>query len=180
MSPAALRSSRSSRSVCGPRPTGRRRFAAAMSVLAVAGVFAVAPQQASQAQEKKAAVTLKIASSALGPIIVDDKGLSIYMFTPDRPNVSVCEGQCLVAWPPIMLPKGSTLADVAIGPEMRRSLLGVAMREDGSRQVTYNGWALYYWFRDTKPGDVLGQWVNNIWFVLTAEGAPITTRVPRP
>lgn len=161
--------------------TVRRRILIAVTALVMASMPLVSAQVArAQTTEAKPLVTLKIAKTSLGDIIVDGKGLSIYMFKPDRYNVSVCEGQCLVAWPPIMLPKGSTLADVSLSEGMRRSKLGVAMREDGSRQVTYNGWALYYWFRDGKAGDVLGQWVNDVWFVMSEDGTPNTGRAPRP
>ncbi len=158
--------------------------ALALTTLSMPIIFGSAPSGAQTAPApapaataaKKPSISIGIASSRLGNIMVDDKGLSLYMFTPDARNVSVCEGQCLVAWPPIMLGKDDTLADVELKGDLRRSLLGVAMRENGSRQVTYNGWPLYYWFRDAKAGDVLGQWVQNVWFVLSPDGAPISTR----
>ncbi len=156
--------------------TRRIRAAAAAFTLLGATILFTAPARA--ADPPKATITLKVASSKLGNILVDDKGMTLYMFTPDRKNVSVCEGQCLVAWPPLMLAKGGSLADVAVTGDMRRSLLGVALREDGSRQVTYNGWALYYWFRDAKAGDTNGQWVGNVWFVMSAEGVPNTNHAP--
>jgi predicted lipoprotein with Yx(FWY)xxD motif len=155
--------------------------ALALTTLSVPIMFGVAPSGAqtapAPAAAKKPSITIGVASSKLGNILVDEKGLSLYMFTPDARNVSNCEGACLTAWPPIMLGKEDTLADVALTGGLRRSLLGVAMRENGSRHVTYNGYPLYYWFRDAKAGDVLGQWVGNVWFVLSADGDPISTRV---
>jgi predicted lipoprotein with Yx(FWY)xxD motif len=156
--------------------------ALALTTLSVPMMFGVAPsgaqtKPAAPATAKKPSITIGVASSKLGNILVDDKGLSLYMFTPDARNVSNCEAACLTAWPPIMLGKDDTLADVELAGGLRRSLLGVAMRENGSRHLTYNGWPLYYWFRDAKAGDVLGQWVGNVWFVLSPDGAPINTRV---
>jgi predicted lipoprotein with Yx(FWY)xxD motif len=154
--------------------------ALALTTLSMPMMFGATPsgaQTKAAAPAKKPSITLGVASSKLGNIMVDDKGLSLYMFTPDARNVSVCEAACLTAWPPIMLGKDDTLADVELTGGLRRSLLGVAMRENGSRHVTYNGWPLYYWFRDAKAGDVLGQWVGNVWFVLSPDGAPISTRV---
>jgi predicted lipoprotein with Yx(FWY)xxD motif len=157
----------------------RIRFVAVAAGLAALASAAVSVQAQAADEPAKATITIKVASSKLGPIMVDEKGLSLYMFTPDAPNVSVCEGQCLVAWPPIMLKTGETLANVKLeGGNLRRSKLGVAMRFDGSRQVTYNGWPLYYWFRDKVPGDVSGQWVGNVWFVMNGEGDPQGTRLP--
>jgi plastocyanin len=53
------------------------------------------------------------------------------------------------------------------------ALLGTTARKDGSTQVTYNGWPLYYWVKDQKPGDVTGQNVNGVWFVVSAKGDKI-------
>jgi predicted lipoprotein with Yx(FWY)xxD motif len=160
-----------------------RSFRIRMVSVAAALAAIVSPvtvqAQTTQTSDAKAALVIKVSSSKLGPIMTDEKGMSLYMFTPDAPNVSVCEGNCLTAWPPIMLKANETLADVKLeGGNLRRSKLGVAMRFDGSRQVTYNGWPLYYWIRDKVPGDVSGQWVGNVWFVLDGEGTPQVTRVP--
>jgi predicted lipoprotein with Yx(FWY)xxD motif len=159
-------------------------IALAVSAASIAAMSMTGTASAQTTPSTTAAATktikLGIGDSTLGRIMVDGTGMSLYMFAPDRYNVSVCEGQCLTAWPPIKLAANQTLADVELSGGLRRSKLGVAMREDGSRHVTYNGWALYYWFRDVKPGDVLGQWVNNVWWVLNEEGVPNTGRVPAP
>jgi predicted lipoprotein with Yx(FWY)xxD motif len=156
----------------------RARVAAVAVAIAAVPVALSAPSFAQTTTTAKAGpIVIKMASSKLGNIMVDEKGLSLYMFVPDARNVSNCEGQCLVAWPPIMLGAGQTLDDVKLdGDTFRRSLLGVALRADGSRHVTYNGWPLYYWFRDRAAGDVLGQWVGNVWFVMNQHGEPVTLR----
>jgi predicted lipoprotein with Yx(FWY)xxD motif len=127
---------------------------------------------------KSGEVKLKISDTNLGPVITDGDGLTLYMFTRDTYKQVNCEGQCLVAWPPVLLKPGQTQADVVTEAPLRRSLLGYAVWPDGTRQVTYNGWPLYYWFRDAKAGDTLGQWVGSVWFVMTADGAPQSTRAP--
>jgi predicted lipoprotein with Yx(FWY)xxD motif len=154
----------------------RRPLAAALLVAAALSPFALG-SPAPAADAKKPAYTVGVRDSKLGSILTDDAGMTLYMFTPDRRNVSNCEGPCLTAWPPFMLKTGESLDDVAIPSNLRRSLLGVAMRFDGSRQVTYNGWPLYYWARDKVAGDVTGQWVGGVWFVLNADGVPNTVRL---
>jgi len=132
---------------------------------------AYAPSSSAPAGADAATLALKMADTSLGSIVVDGKGMTLYMFAPDTRNVSNCEGPCLAAWPPVLLPKGGTLADVKLEASgLRRLLLGQAMRADGTAQVTYNGWPLYYWVKDTKPGDVTGQNVNAVWFVLDRDG----------
>jgi hypothetical protein len=47
------------------------------------------------------------------------------------------------------------------------------MRSDGSSQVTYGGWPLYYYSGDAAPGDVNGQGVNGVWYVVSPDGDEI-------
>jgi predicted lipoprotein with Yx(FWY)xxD motif len=45
--------------------------------------------------------------------------------------------------------------------------LGEITRADnGAKQVTYNGWPLYYWINDKAVGDTTGQSVGGVWFVV--------------
>jgi len=112
------------------------------------------------------ALALMMADSSLGSILVDGNGMTLYLFTNDSPNTSACTGQCLVNWPPL-------LGEPAAGTGVDDSKLGSFQREDGSTQASYNGWPLYYWKDDTKPGDVLGQNVNEVWFVIDRDGEPV-------
>lgn len=157
-----------------PSRLTRRLVSLAVAVVALGAVTSPTMAQT----ETKPSITLTVKDSKLGPIIVDDKGMSLYMYTPDAYNVSVCEGGCLAAWPPVMLKAGETLDNVKLEGGLRRSQLGVAMRFDGSRHVTYAGWPLYYWIRDRAAGDVTGQWVGSVWFVLSPAGHPMSNRVP--
>ena len=148
----------------------------AVAVLSSVAALVVSTPNSAIAAETKPVYTLEIRDSKLGSILTDDKGMTLYMFTPDAPNVSNCEGACLNVWPPMMLKAGESLGDIALDKNLRRSKLGIAMRFDGSRQVTYNGYPLYWWVRDRVAGDVTGQWVGNVWFVLNAAGVPNSLR----
>ena len=113
--------------------------------------------------------------SGLGNVLVDGKGFTLYLFLPDRHSShSACNGACAVAWPPLLLPKGTT-APLA-GHGLRPSLLGTTVRSGGEIQVTYNGWPLYLWANDASPGEATGQGLNNLgglWFVVSPKGSPI-------
>ena len=110
-----------------------------------------------------AAPTIQIRRDAtLGPLLTDAQGKTLYMFTTDKPGVSNCSGECASFWPPFTV-DSSTLPS---GPDAVAAGLGTTSRDDGSQQVTYNGVPLYYWIKDTKPGDTLGQGVNGVWFVV--------------
>jgi len=96
----------------------------------------------------------------LGDILVDPRGMTLYLYTKDEPSVSNCYDQCAAAWPPLL-----TSADPT-GPDAVAAGLGTTTRTDGTLQVTYNGVPLYYWAKDQKPGDTTGQNVGGVWFVI--------------
>jgi predicted lipoprotein with Yx(FWY)xxD motif len=114
-----------------------------------------------------AAVTVT-SDAALGTFLTDADGRTLYLFTADRPGVSTCEGGCLEAWPPL-LTDGEPVAQGAIDA----ALLGTLTRADGSVQVTYGGWPLYFFAADAAAGDVAGQGVNDVWFVIAPDGTAI-------
>ena len=106
----------------------------------------------------------------LGDFLVDAEGLTLYIFSPDPPNASVCTGQCLEAWPPLLVDGGVTPAAGLDAP----GALGAITLDDGSRQVTYRSRPLYYFVRDEAAGDTNGQGVNDIWWVAAVSGTQQT------
>lgn len=109
----------------------------------------------------------------LGNIVTDADGNTLYVFTKDERGLSNCYDPCAQRWPPLL-----TVGDPAAEESVTRGLLGTTTRQNGSTQVTYNGWPLYYWFQDEKPGDTNGQDVDGVWFVLSPYGGPIQTNPP--
>jgi len=105
-----------------------------------------------------------------GPALVDGEGRALYLFTNDTQNsgASACSGDCLTAWPPL-LSQGAPIA----GTGADAAMLGTITRDDGTIQVTYNGWPLYYYADDTAPGDAMGQAVNDVWFLVSPTGEAI-------
>lgn len=115
--------------------------------------------------------TVMLASNdKLGDILVDDKGMTLYLFTKDTKNVSNCYDQCATNWPPLL-----TTDKAAAGAGVNADLLGTTQRKDGTMQVTYNGWPLYYWYKDQKAGDATGQDVGGVWYVVNAAGEEVET-----
>ncbi len=89
--------------------------------------------------------------------LTDAKGMTLYTFDNDTAGVSNCFDKCAVAWPPLWVPASTavsgdwTLID-------RKDATGAAA---GMKQVAYKGMPLYFWFKDTKPGDATGCAVKN-------------------
>jgi predicted lipoprotein with Yx(FWY)xxD motif len=113
--------------------------------------------------------TVMVSDNAeLGDILTDDNGMTLYLFTNDTPGTSNCYDQCAVNWPPLL-----TSGDPIAGEGADAGLIGTTERTDGTVQVTYNGWPLYYWINDTGPGDTTGQGVGEVWYVLSPQGEMI-------
>jgi len=112
--------------------------------------------------------TVKLAQTGLGSVLTDAKGMTLYLFNRDTNGASACYGACAATWPPL-LASGA----LHVGPGLQSKLLGTTQRTDGTTQVTYSGHPLYFYAKDTKAGDTLGQAVNNIWWVLGPTGAQI-------
>ena len=108
--------------------------------------------------------------SALGTILVDAKGNTLYVFLQDTGSTSTCYDDCASSWPALVA-KGEVKAGGSGGVD--ESLLGTTERDDGTTQVTYNGRPLYYFAGDAAPGDTNGQGVGDVWFVVSPAGDPI-------
>jgi predicted lipoprotein with Yx(FWY)xxD motif len=111
------------------------------------------------------------ANGKLGQILVDGKGMTVYLFVADKGPSSTCYTSCAQYWPPV-LTKGAPLA----GSGAQSSLLGTTTRTDGKIEVTYKGHPLYYFLNDKKAGDTTGQGVDGfggLWWVLSPAGAAI-------
>lgn len=123
------------------------------------------------ADEEEAApeeeVDVALGETELGEVLVDGEGMTLYMFDADDPGTSNCYDDCAEAWPPL------ESDDPVAGDGVDEGLLGTTERDDGSIQVTYADMPLYYWAADQQPGDVDGQGVNDIWWVVTADGEPV-------
>jgi predicted lipoprotein with Yx(FWY)xxD motif len=101
------------------------------------------------------------ASMAAGPtkisdgVLVGPNGMTLYTFDKDiaGSGKSTCNGPCATNWPPLM----AGAMDNAAGD------YSVVTRDDGSKQWAVKGKPLYYWAKDSKPGDKTGDGVNKVW-----------------
>jgi predicted lipoprotein with Yx(FWY)xxD motif len=122
--------------------------------LAGAGTLAASQVQAAPALVK----------TAPAHILVNAQGMTLYLYTPDKHNESVCTGKCAGFWPPLLVPNGMKVPAAMSGMSGK---FGVAVRAGGARQLTFDGAPLYTWFKDKKPGDTTGQGVGGVWWAVT-------------
>jgi predicted lipoprotein with Yx(FWY)xxD motif len=109
--------------------------------------------------------SIKISTSSLGDILTDQSGRTLYAFTNDKGGTSSCTGQCIATWP-ALASKNKVTAAAGANP----ALLKETKRAEGTSQATYGVWPLYYYAGDMGPGDVDGQGVDGVWFVVGADG----------
>lgn len=88
-------------------------------------------------------------------VLVGPNGMTLYTFDKDTAGngKSVCNGGCATNWPPFV----ATDSDKPAGD------FTIVTRDDGKKQWAAKGWPLYYWVKDTKPGDKTGDGVNGTW-----------------
>jgi predicted lipoprotein with Yx(FWY)xxD motif len=145
---------------------------AALLVAAVAGAAVAASASTTTSAKAKKSPTLKLRQTGLGKILVDSKGRTLYEFGHDKKNKSRCSGQCAANWPPAGSPAKPTVAK-----GIDKSKLKVITRNDGSRQLSFNGHPLYRFIADGKPGDTNGENITafgGTWDVLSKTGAVVT------
>ncbi|MGH9081677.1 MAG: COG4315 family predicted lipoprotein, partial [Acidimicrobiales bacterium] len=114
------------------------------------------------------AVVSTAPAGALGTILVDRSGFTLYRFSMDGPGKTTCTGGCASEWPPLTVPT----AHVTAGTGIAASELGTITRPDGMLQVTFNDMPLYRFGGDKKAGDTTGQGVAGTWFLVTASASP--------
>jgi predicted lipoprotein with Yx(FWY)xxD motif len=123
---------------------------AALVLLGVALAGAGAPAPAAPAAGSGAAA-VKTARIGGKTVLTNAKGLTLYLFVPDKHGTSTCYGSCAVYWPPV---PGPATAGAGV-----TGTLGTTRRTDGTLQATYDGHPLYTYVGDSGPGQAHG---NNI------------------
>lgn len=127
---------------------------------------APASEAPSESASAAAGTEIKLADSSLGQIIVDGAGKTLYMFTPDEAGTPTCYDQCAAAWPALT-------GEATAGTGLDASKITLVDRTDGTKQVKYGNWPLYYFANDAAAGDTNGQGLNDKWYVVGADGEPI-------
>ena len=117
------------------------------------------------------AIELKLATGALGKFLTDGTGKTLYMFTPDDGQAApTCNDTCAANWPPLT---ASSASDVTVGDGLDQSKVKLEARADGTQQVVYGDYPLYYFAKDSAAGQTNGQGLLSKWYVVGDDGEPI-------
>jgi len=170
----------SARDLAGERPglptwlaslrAGQRGATAAVAAISVVAVvvLGVTVGHASSGQTLPASggrAVLKVMGIGSATVLTNARGLTLYLFGPDTPTTSACNGACAAYWPPVL--------GRPVDPPGTPGTLGTIRRSDGSLQATYNGHPLYTYIGDKAPGQANGNGVNlngGIWREVVISG----------
>ncbi len=105
--------------------------------------------------------TVNVGDTAIGKVLVDDKGFTLYTFKNDVANSGKSAVPAAIAanWPPLVAPAAAAKGTGVTGD------LGTATLDSGAKIVSYKGVPLYHFINDTAVGDTKGDKLGGIWFV---------------
>jgi predicted lipoprotein with Yx(FWY)xxD motif len=109
---------------------------------------------------------LHVASTSLGKVLVDQKGMTVYLLTADGRDQSTCGSDCLKFWP-AATPGHSTLSVP----------VSTTKTPAGTPTATVAGQPVYTFSLDHAPGDVNGEGISEFggtWYAVSATGQAVT------
>ena len=158
-----------------------RMFGLAIALAAVAGVLVAAAHAGTSSRSRAHAATgthVALRKTALGAILVDGRGRTLYLFEKDSKGMSVCNTACVSYWPPL-----TSHGRAHAGKGVNQAMLGLTAARNGVRQVTYAGHPLYTFVGDKRAGQTTGEGLKNFgagWYVLAANGKKVEPAAPAP
>lgn len=134
-----------------------------------AGAVGSAPASPGAPAAAAGSSALATASTSLGTIVVDGKGMTAYFYDKDPAGAmtSTCTGQCAALWPEITTTSAHPTVTGVTGT------VGTIPGVDGAKQLTLDGHPLYTYAADTKAGDTNGQGFGGVWWVVAPDGTEI-------
>jgi predicted lipoprotein with Yx(FWY)xxD motif len=155
--------------------------AAAVVALTACGTStSSSPSSSTKPAATAAGATIKTRSTAIGTVLTNASGRTLYWFARDTKTKSRCNGSCATYWPPVIgTPKAA--AGVTLS-----GTLGTITRSNGQIQATYDGHPLYTYAGDSAAGDTSGNDINasgGLWWAMAVSGAklmPAAAPTPSP
>ena len=148
----------------------------AAATLALATLSAIADTSTASPRQASNGALVALGRTALGSVLVDARGRTLYLFDKDTHGRSACYGACAAYWPPLL-----SSAKPRREKGVRASLLGLTTRTDGKRQVTYAGHPLYRFIGDKVAGQTTGEGLTDFgapWDAVAASGRAVESTKP--
>jgi len=123
------------------------------------------------AQHSTSSVAVKARKvGALGAVLVNPAGKTLYVFMKDQHSRVTCTGSCASFWHPL---KWTSSGKPTAGAPAKTSMLGTDKNPSGGRVVTYAHWPLYTYVGDKSAGKASGEGLNlngGKWYVISPAG----------
>lgn len=126
-----------------------RTFALALAIASLSFSAAIAAEPA------------KVMETSAGKIFTNQNGMALYTYGKDTKGttMSACVDACIKNWPPFLAEAGAT-------PEGAWTLVQVKDKDGALKSMwAYDGWPLYMFVNDTKPGQMNGEGIGGVWHV---------------
>jgi predicted lipoprotein with Yx(FWY)xxD motif len=125
------------------------------------------PEKTAPVQKDVQTLTVNVVDGFM-PFVTNQAGRTIYRFDNDsaNPSRSSCSGECTKKWEPVLAGKNGVKI---LSGKISRGAVGSIDRPEG-KQLTLNGWPLYYFHKDKKLGQTAGYGVANAWFAIAPDG----------
>jgi predicted lipoprotein with Yx(FWY)xxD motif len=138
----------------------------AIAALWLAACGSSAPSSAATPSPSSAALihtaSMKVGDKTL-TVLKNEKGLTLYYFTPDTVTKVTCTAGCASNWPPLLATSGTPTSNPALPGQL------TVLNGANGNQVLYNGHPLYTYSKDGDTGDAYGQGIGGKWFVATLD-----------
>ena len=106
--------------------------------------------------------------SGIGFFLTNGTGFALYFRSTDTPGsgkTTCASALCEKNWPVFYA------AALSLAPGLNSTDFGVITAYNSTKIVTYDGYPLFYWIGDSKPGDTLGQGIGS--FYVATVPAPV-------
>jgi predicted lipoprotein with Yx(FWY)xxD motif len=141
--------------------------------ISAAAMLAAATQAGTSPSRPRAAngTLVALRTTALGTILADAHGRTLYLFEKDRDGMSMCNTTCVKYWPAL-----TSHGPPRAGKGVRQPLLRLSRAGNGVQQVTYAGHPLYTFVGDKRAGQTSGENLDSFgaeWYAVSASGAKV-------
>jgi predicted lipoprotein with Yx(FWY)xxD motif len=106
--------------------------------------------------------------AGFGEILTNAHGFSLYGLSDEFGGKLACKGQCLQFWPPVLVSTSATKVSLGAGVAGE---IGFVARSATTKQVTFDGYPLYTFLKDSGAGQTHGEGVaafGGTWGLLRA------------
>jgi predicted lipoprotein with Yx(FWY)xxD motif len=137
---------------------------------ATTGYLLATPSNSPNGGTSSASVSIAY-KPGVGFYLVNATGFTIYFRTSDvqTNGTSTCTGGCISAWPAFYA------SSLTVSGGLSASSFKQVTRADGIKQLSYDGWPLYYYVKDAKAGDTTGQGLGGVWYACCSVASNSTT-----